>query len=472
MTTIAVDTTSTVGTVNPLLAGAGNMVGNSGETAYDSTAFAVISPYVNLLRVGGKLAQATGIATSASGSITTPGRAGSPYFYDWTAVDTLLTYATSFAGGANSIYLMSGGCPQILGGSQAPLTGTARTTTPIEALQWVSTMPSSNSSWAQIVGDLLDHIVNAKGITPAFWSAWNEPDAGSWGGTQAQLFAMYAAVAPVVRSVSPTTKIVGPTISGWNDSWMQAFINYCATNSLPLDAIDWHDYTGDISAFNRARLLTDRYLASAGLATGLPIMITEHASVNNACFYGTGQAPWSSLEYGINDWSAAFLAATLMEGQRCNAACFARYAPHSEEGWTDYFSQGLTADSAMWSNGNVYRMWSMLQPTTIKTTVLGGDGGLFCQASRNTAGTHHTILLSNLHFHQAAIPGTSEYVTVRVPGISGTVTQYQIDDATSNQYQAGSANAALQTVAAPAIDSSGRIRLSMKPRSVVLLDVQ
>jgi hypothetical protein len=111
-------------------------------------------------------------------------------------------------------------------------------------------------------------------------------------------------------------------------------------------------------------------------------------------------------------------------------------------------------------------MWAKLRPKVVAADY-DGKPGIFTQASRDDAG-NLTVLLASLRYRK----DTDREVTIRLPGVAaGTkVTEYVVDDHHSNYFDAGPQHAELETI--PATLQGGSVRVTLRPRSVVLLVVE
>jgi hypothetical protein len=108
------------------------------------------------------------------------------------------------------------------------------------------------------------------------WELWNEPD-GTWNTTAAGSFnAGWVRTFQEVRSLDSVTPIVGPSISGWNATFMQSFLSSAkAAGALP-DVVSWHEL-GHSSASIAAHVSAYRAMESSLGISARPIAINEYA---------------------------------------------------------------------------------------------------------------------------------------------------------------------------------------------------
>lgn len=88
----------------------------------------------------------------------------------------------------------------------------------------------------------------ANGVRPNYWEIYNEPDGRFAGATRtpAQALAEFAVAATAVRQVDPTAKIIGPSISAYNDRPsatldLATFLRFASDHNIKLDAVAWHE---------------------------------------------------------------------------------------------------------------------------------------------------------------------------------------------------------------------------------------
>ena len=125
----------------------------------------------------------------------------------------------------------------------------------------LNTKPPANwVDWDSTVVGVVNRIVNTYGITNAYFEIWNEPDLGSWTGTQSEYFLLIKHTYNAIKSVNSNIPVGGPATNYWGNN-----INYkppygylsnqIADSSLigqlidstyiwnkPLDFISWHNF--------------------------------------------------------------------------------------------------------------------------------------------------------------------------------------------------------------------------------------
>jgi hypothetical protein len=150
-------------------------------------------------------------------------------------------------------------------------------------------------AWADFVRQLAR---GTRGL-PLIWDVWNEPDLPYfWNGTRAQLYATYGVAYTVLRSeLGPSAVISGPSVSAFRWDWLVGLLEYCRQADCEVNALSWHELTGESSSIatisdhlRRARAWLVRNPAYAVL--GLRAL-----HVNEAVGPGDGLYPGEQLAY-------------------------------------------------------------------------------------------------------------------------------------------------------------------------------
>ena len=175
--------------------------------------------------------------------------------------------------------------------------------------------------WVQayVRSTLADHHVD-------YWDIQNEPD-GPIDGVQPtvnQALLEFAVAAGAIRSVDPSARLMGPSLSAFNDRSgptldLSTFLAYVAAQHIRVDAISWHEVGARVSASENPpdpqSVIIDvarmRALLAAHPAVGSPaLVINEYASV------GTHLIP---------GWAVGWISALEQAGvSAANRACWSR----------------------------------------------------------------------------------------------------------------------------------------------------
>ncbi|HEY2405266.1 MAG TPA: hypothetical protein VGI10_04650 [Polyangiaceae bacterium] len=92
----------------------------------------------------------------------------------------------------------------------------------------------------------------AAGLSNVYaYEIWNEPN-GTWAGSDPNAVGskplsfnqMWLQTYQHLRQVDPGVKITGPSLAGYNSSFMQSFLSFCKTNNCLPDIAGWHEGTG------------------------------------------------------------------------------------------------------------------------------------------------------------------------------------------------------------------------------------
>lgn len=121
--------------------------------------------------------------------------------------------------------------------------------------------PANWNLWAAAVDSITDVLVNDFNITNAYFEIWNEPDLGSWTGTQQEYWMLYRTTFDAIKSAAPSAKVGGPAVNRWanniywqppygyvdNISGRQSLIGQLLDSSVVWnripDFISWHNFS-------------------------------------------------------------------------------------------------------------------------------------------------------------------------------------------------------------------------------------
>lgn len=106
------------------------------------------------------------------------------------------------------------------------------------------TPPKDYLKWENLIRELTRHFTERYGeeeVKTWYFEVWNEPNlSGFWSGTQEEYFKLYDHSARAIKSVNSAYKVGGPATAG--AAWVPETIEFCCTNSVPLDFISTHTY--------------------------------------------------------------------------------------------------------------------------------------------------------------------------------------------------------------------------------------
>ena len=108
--------------------------------------------------------------------------------------------------------------------------------------------PKDWAKWDNLITQFTSHLVDRYGIDEVsqwYFEVWNEPNLDFWGGDPKQetYWNLYDHTARAVKAVNPRLRIGGPATA--QAAWVDAFIQHCAANHVPVDFVSTHVYGND-----------------------------------------------------------------------------------------------------------------------------------------------------------------------------------------------------------------------------------
>jgi xylan 1,4-beta-xylosidase len=110
--------------------------------------------------------------------------------------------------------------------------------------------PKDWDKWDQLITAFTGHLVERYGIDEVanwYFEVWNEPNIDFWEGEpkQATYWQLYDHTANAIKKVNNRLRVGGPATA--QAAWVDAFIEHCARNNVPLDFVSTHVYGNDRS---------------------------------------------------------------------------------------------------------------------------------------------------------------------------------------------------------------------------------
>jgi xylan 1,4-beta-xylosidase len=107
--------------------------------------------------------------------------------------------------------------------------------------------PSDYEAWEQLIFKLVKHY-QERGAGIQYWEVANEPDIGEDGGCPYRFkpdsyVRYYQHTIQAIRRADPQARVGGPALASSRSPILPALLDFCATNSLPLDFVSWHIYS-------------------------------------------------------------------------------------------------------------------------------------------------------------------------------------------------------------------------------------
>jgi len=141
--------------------------------------------------------------------------------------------------------------------------------------------PANYTNWNIAISTIINQIINTYSISNAYFEIWNEPDLGSWTGTEDEFFTLFKNTYDAIKSVNATIPVGGPASNNWgNHIYNQPPFGYLnnqlADQSLlgelidssmawnrPLDFISWHNFNLTFrNNQNAVEYITQKYAAA------------------------------------------------------------------------------------------------------------------------------------------------------------------------------------------------------------------
>ncbi len=319
-----VDTTSNAGAIPA------QIIGSLGPAPYVGSDYDQIHDALRMARVG-SIVHATPIkAGGTDATHPTLGQSGS-YSYDWQVVDRTLGEMVRLG---QRLFVNLDSCPQVLGGP-APLSGINLTTHMANYAPGSATIPNDMAAWATICQDFVHRILVTLDIDVAMWGFVNEVP---W--PMATYMNFWVATAQAIRAVDPTAYLVGLDTGAYTPTWVDGIMAKCAAvgDRTLVNAISYHEYSGDLQNWHEVRAMTDDYATANGYATPFPIVLGEFNWSNRSMHRTTGIG---TVEPGYFEstflhvmafgaaYTTAFIARALADPGVLQGLCFSHISAYS-----------------------------------------------------------------------------------------------------------------------------------------------
>lgn len=186
--------------------------------------------------------------------------------------------------------------------------------------------PNDYGKWADLVEAAVLHWVDRYGIEEVrnwYFEVWNEPNLDSfWAGTRSQYFELYRVTVLRMKAIDPKLRVGGPATSNfvpdarfdgevedvaeqatfkvddldslsWHGVWIDAFLRFCAQNSLPVDFVSCHPYPTDFAL--------DGHGVSSGRTRGKNSLMQDIQWVRAAI----ARSAYPDVELHLTEWSSS-----------------------------------------------------------------------------------------------------------------------------------------------------------------------
>lgn len=171
------------------------------------------------------------------------------------------------------------------------------------------------AAWRSYVAAATRAAIDLEAATPGgpviMLEPWNEPNVptfwkeddgkGASPGHSQGLPETFAAAIEEIRAIDPARKVVGPSLSGFDEALLLELAGDLVSRRLAFDAVSWHDYRafGDL-----AGLAGDAFALRARLPAGTELHVNESIAPNLTFSPGTVLATLRQLEVGGVDFAA------------------------------------------------------------------------------------------------------------------------------------------------------------------------
>lgn len=110
--------------------------------------------------------------------------------------------------------------------------------------------PKDFTKWDALITAFTQHLIDRYGIDEVadwYFEVWNEPNIDFWGGEpkQATYWQLYDHTVRAIKKVNSRLRVGGPSTA--QAAWVDAFLQHCAQEKVPVDFVSSHVYANDRS---------------------------------------------------------------------------------------------------------------------------------------------------------------------------------------------------------------------------------
>ena len=398
--TLAIDTSKPVRALPP------QFIGSLHPTASDN--MEVFKQGLQVVRTD-KFLVATPMKRGAPDEIHPSAGHSGKFSYDWQVCDRTMDWMKKAGVQA---FISLDATPQLLGGNIPPF-NKEQLARPNVMVGWASfgpNPPNDLEDWATVVGDLVHHILRERKDAVAWWGIWNEPadTKAFWKAGLDAYLDLYAVTVKAVRAIDPLARVGGPEVaSAWDAekgrNWIQALIQRCGKDKLPLDFISFHDYDGSLLTPEALKRAVAVWSKEAGLAQAPTLLIGEfNWALENR--FKEGKPQFRQGMWHLRAFNAAYTTAYL---SRLVAAGGFDNVIFSHMAYGDPRGGGVQSLQLFGHKGE---RWAPFNALVGWKTVMVGDllatpdqdlpPGVFAAASRDSHGGGIGVALANYGFAQ------------------------------------------------------------------------
>ena len=144
-------------------------------------------------------------------------------------------------------------------------------------------MYRGDADWLKRVDAMVRATVAANPPNIYAYEIWNEPD---WTWKTGDFDAFWATTFKAVRVIDPDRRILGPSLSIWNEAWMRRFLTAAkASGTLP-QIVCWHELDPTVANDLEAHFAAYRALEKELGIGPLPISINEYGAPRDSAVPG------------------------------------------------------------------------------------------------------------------------------------------------------------------------------------------
>jgi len=185
------------------------------------------------------------------------------------------------------------------------------------------TPPKYYSEWEELIRRFLMHLIDRYGIEEVrswYFEVWNEPNLFFFfDGDKKEYLKLYTSTVKTIKSVDNELKVGGPATSC--NYWIKDIVDYCTTNSVPLDFISTHHYPTDDPLWQSGMDVTDFFKSESsrnrkyhrGILTKMAKKVKEEAGSLPVFFTEWNISAMNNDAQHDESYAAAMVAKTLAD---------------------------------------------------------------------------------------------------------------------------------------------------------------
>jgi len=259
-------------------------------------------------------------------------------------------------------------------------------------------------------------------------------------GPRETYYEMYGVTAKALRAVDPQAKIGGPEDAALTDL-IYGLIAYAKDNSLPLDFVSYHNYSGDLSLLDVSRIRVDAAAKDKGYTNPLPILLGEY-NWSSEALYKSGLARWATGMWTLRSLDAAYLTASLIRTQQLGGfptliVAHSEYDTPTNGGWASM--QLIGPNGEQWAPYNALKGWKQVMAPDILASQQDMPPGVYALATKDDKTGRIGLALSNWGFANHN-PRTVHLALGKLAAGNWSLKRYLIDAEHSSRWDASMGN--------------------------------